>query len=163
MGQRMSAGMRSGAGLLVFCAAVAAMVFSGCAWGQSGVSETARNLLLDVQVSGNLASFGKGLRGAPDHMIYDVQKAAFLRSSQWHEYGVGYGADLGVVSESQPAWWMAQWAAPVQVNLIALSGAYENQPQPETGWKIELRRNGHWTTHEQGVGGWYDRGYYLWG
>jgi len=51
----------------------------------------------------------------------------------------------------------------VQANLIVLSGVYPNQPQPNTAWKIELRRAGGWTTHARGAGGWYDRGRYVWG
>jgi hypothetical protein len=49
------------------------------------------------------------------------------------------------------------------VNLIALSGVYPNQPQSHTGWKLELRRGGVWEEHARGVGGWYDRGRYVWG
>jgi chitodextrinase len=58
---------------------------------------------------------------------------------------------------------MAEWPEPVEINLVALSGTYDNQPQPTTAWKIEFRRDGRWMTHARGVGGWYDRGYYLWG
>ncbi len=87
----------------------------------------------------------------------------FLAPSGWHEYGVGFGADLGVVPEDSPAWWMAEWNVPVTANCIALSGAYPNQPQPVTAWKIELRQDGVWKGHAQGVGGWYNDGRYTWG
>ena len=122
-----------------------------------------RNLLLDATVSGNIESLDKGLRGAADHMLFDVARGTFARNSPWHEYGVGFGADLGVVAEDRPVWWMAEWPQPVAINLLALSGTYDNQPQPDTAWKIEFRREGRWITHARGVGGWYDRGYYLWG
>lgn len=121
------------------------------------------NLLLDAEVSGNLRAFGKGLRGRPDHVAWDPQRRRFAVASEWHEYGVGFGQDLGVVPESRPAWWMAEWKHPVPVNRILLSGVYPNQPQPETGWKIELRRGGRWVTHARGQGGWYDRSRYSWG
>jgi len=127
------------------------------------LSENVENLLVRATLSGNLESFGKGLRGAADQMVYDPQRADFVQPSQWHEYGVGYGQDLRVVPEEQPAWWMAQWAEPVAVNWISLTGVYPNQPQPQTAWKIEIRRDGQWTTHASGVGGWYDRGRYVWG
>jgi len=127
------------------------------------IPESVHNLLVDAQVSGNLESFNQGLRGAVRDMIFDLRKGAFVRASQWHEYGVGFNADLGVVPEDRPAWWMAEWARPVQANLIRLSGTYDNQPQPRTAWKIELRRDGQWTTHARGVKGWYDRGSYTWG
>jgi PKD repeat protein len=144
--------------------AIAAWVFRASpAYSAARISETARNLLLDAKVSGNVESFGKGLRGAADHMIFNLQTRAFAKASQWHEYGVGFGEDLGVVGEGRPVWWMAEWPRPVQINLIALSGTYDNQSQPDTGWKIEFRREGQWTIHARGVGGWYDRGYYIWG
>ena len=127
------------------------------------IPEWTHNLLVDAKVTGNLESYKKGLRGASDHMIYDLRHRRFVKFSQWREYGVGFGQDLGVVLENKPAWWMAQWAQPVQANLIVLSGVYENQPQPETAWKIELRNDGKWLPHARGVGGWYDRKRYTWG
>ena len=89
----------------------------------------------DAKVSGNLPAFRKGLRGTPDDVIYDLDGHAFLKPSQWHEYGVGFGQDIGVVSEDHAASWVAEWDNPVEANYIALSGAYPNQPQPRTGWK----------------------------
>jgi hypothetical protein len=123
-------------------ALVAWLLCTHGAWGQQPTSLTARNLLLDARVSGNIESLGKGLRGAADHMIFDLAQGTFAKSSQWHEYGVEFGADLGVVPEDRPVWWMAEWPQPVRINLIALSGTYENQPQPDTAWKIEFRRDG---------------------
>jgi hypothetical protein len=121
------------------------------------------NLLVRARISGNLESFGKGLRGAADHVVYDVRRAAFVKASQYHEYGVGFQQNLGVVPAARPAWWMAEWNEPVRANLIVLSGVYPNQPQPETAWKIEIRQGGAWKTHASGVGGWYDTGRYAWG
>jgi chitodextrinase len=132
---------------------------------QSGprIPASARNLLLDAKVSGNLESYDKGQRGAADHVVYDIQRKEFVRASGWHEYGVGFQQDLGVVPEEAPALWMAQWSKPVAANLIVLSGVYDNQPQPTTAWKIELHNEQGWTTLARGVGGWYDRGRYVWG
>jgi PKD repeat protein len=127
------------------------------------IPESVHNLLIDANLSGNLDSFEKGLRGAMDHMIYDNQSGKFMKESQWHEYGVGFGEDLGIVAEDKAAWWMARWDKPVKANLIVLSGVYDNQPQPKTAWKIELRREGQWHVHAHGVGGWYDSGRYIWG
>lgn len=127
------------------------------------IPESTHNLLLDAKVSGNLASYQKGLRGAADHVIYDVARGRFVKESPYHEYGVGFGADLGVVPEDKPAYWLAEWPQPIEANFIVLSGVYDNQPQPNTAWKIELRREGSWTIHARGVGGWYDRGRYVWG
>ena len=164
---------RTGAFLLA-CGLIASLL-PGFAAAQDGSTQTpperdhlripasTHNLLLDAKVSGNLESSGKGLRGAPGDVIYDVVNQRFRQPSQWHEYGVGFGEDLGVVPEAKPALWLAEWPAPVSANFIVLSGVYPNQPQPNTAWKIELRRQGRWTTHARGTGGWYDRGLYVWG
>lgn len=127
------------------------------------IPESAENLLCEAEMSSNFASYEKGLRGEPDHMVYDNQRGRFVKKSQYHEYGVGFGEDLRVLAEGKPAWWMAEWDRPVKANLIVLSGVYPNQPQAETAWKIELRVGGKWVVHARGVGGWYDRGRYTWG
>ena len=121
------------------------------------------NLLVQAKISGNLELLDKGMRGAADHVVYDPRRAEFVKPSQYNEYGVGFGQDLGVVPERQAAWWMAEWAEPIQANLILLTGVYPNQPQPDTAWKIEICRNGVWKTHASGVGDWYDSGRYVWG
>ena len=131
--------------------------------GAVRIPESAHNLLVEADLSGNLDSFEKGLRGAVDHIIYDNQTGKFKKESQWHEYGVGFGEDLGIVDEDKAAWWMACWDKPVKANLIVLSGAYDNQPQPNTAWKIELRQGDRWRVHARGVNGWYDGGRYVWG
>mgnify|MGYP003643957460 CR=1 FL=1 len=126
------------------------------------VPSWAHNHFLDGKVRGNIKSYDKGVRGKPDHVVYNVEEGAFQRLSSWHEYGIDAGSDLGIVSEDQPVWWRSEWETPVTCNLISLRGCYPNQPQPETAWKIELRSDGVWREHARGVGGWYNDGYYGW-
>lgn len=157
----MTRSMRSGVASLL---TVALMISGGFAADRAGrLGPNVENLLVRAKISGNLESFGKRLRGAADHMIYDRQRAEFVTPSQYDEYGVGFQQDLGVVPEDKAAWWMAEWTEPVQANLIVLSGVYPNQPQPDTAWKIEIRQAGNWKTHAAGVGGWYNTGRYIWG
>ncbi len=125
--------------------------------------DSAHNYFLDARISGNVASFRRGRRGTPRDLVHDPGRGDFAHSSKYHEYGVAFGADLGVVTEAAPVRWQAEWAGPVKANLIVLSGVYDNQPQPDTAWRIELRREGKWVTQAHGVGGWYDRGRYVWG
>jgi len=127
------------------------------------LTRSARNQLVAAKFSGNLESFDKGLRGQTDDLVFNLRRGCFLKPSPWHEYGVGFGRTLGVVPEARPAFWMAEWDKPVTANLIVLSGTYPNQPQPATGWKIELRRHGRRVTRARGVGGWYNCGRYVWG
>ncbi len=132
--------MRSG---VVSLCIVVCMISAGLAADRlPRLAPGVENLLVRCQTSGNLESFGKGLRGAVDHMIYDLQRAEFVKPSQYNEYGVGFEQDLGVVPEDKAAWWMAEWTEPIQANLIVLSGVYPNQPQPDTAWKIEIRHDG---------------------
>ena len=121
------------------------------------------NLLLEATISSNMPTDSHGLRGEPHHMIFDPSAGAFIADSEWHEFGVEHRATIGVVAESDPIWWLAEWDQPVEANLILLSGSYPNQRQPDTGWRIELRVDGEWETLEQGIGGWYDSGRFGWG
>jgi hypothetical protein len=128
------------------------------------------NLLLSATVESNVGAQGDGRKGNADHPLWDPVKGRFLRDSQWHEDGVRHGQDLGVLPEGRALAWTAKWAKAVEVNFLCLSGAYPNQPQPHTAWKIELREvkegagsEPSWVELERGVGGWYDSGRYLWG
>jgi inosine-uridine nucleoside N-ribohydrolase/chitodextrinase len=155
-----------------------------CAQEASQIHHREHNLLLDATYSGNMDSFNKGLRRfdggdcQPKFLVYDFKKQDFLGFSHWvhhptkklasktdwYAYGVKKDADLGVVPENKAAYWMAEWKAPVSANCIALMGSYPDEPpQNDTAWKIELRSNGQWRVHAEGVGGWYDRGQYFWG
>lgn len=124
---------------------------------------TARNLFVDAEVATNIAQFDAGNRGNARDMIFVPGQNKFVRNSQWHEAGVGGGADLGVLTEDEAVTWTATWEKPVEVNFITLSGVYPNQPQPETAWAVEVQIDGNWQTLERGVGGWYDSGRYVWG
>ncbi|PQO41784.1 dehydrogenase [Blastopirellula marina] len=125
--------------------------------------QNADNLLTDAQISTNIDHFAAGKRGQPRDVIYEPKLQKFLTKSQWHEIGVDGGADLGVLSKKDAVTWTATWKQPVLVNFITLSGAYPNQPQPNTAWAIEAKVGGQWQTLEQGVGDWYDSGRYVWG
>ncbi len=122
-----------------------------------------QNLLVSAKLSSNIPSMAKSVRGGINHMIFDPRQDAFVSHSAFHEYGVGFEENLGVVPENASVWWMAEWPEPVRVNTIRLNGCYPNQPQPDTAWCIETRLNGVWKTHAEGVGGWYNAGTYAWG
>lgn len=121
------------------------------------------NQLATAQLASNATELGKGARGAAADLVYLPQNNGWLHNSQWHEVGVGGGADLGIVSEDDPVFYQALWKAPISINLITLSGVYPNQPQPNTAWKIEVRSGDSWRLLDRGVGGWYDNGRYVWG
>ena len=92
-----------GLALAVLVAAVMANAQTAPNRDDLRIPASTHNLILDATVSGNLESYEKGLRGAPGDVIYDVVNQRFRRPSQWHEYGVGFGQDRGVVPEAKPA------------------------------------------------------------
>lgn len=177
--------VRRTAAVLMACGLIASLL-PGFAAAQDGSAQalperdhlripaSTHNLLLDAKVSGNLESFGKGFRGGAADLIYDVANQRFVvpfepgheyGASQGHEYGVERHRDLGVVPEAKPAFWIAEWPEPVSANFMVFRGSRNHHwlGQPNTAWKIELRRQGQWTTHARGIGGWYNRGIYVWG
>jgi len=142
---------------------VACCLAAPAAPAEEALPKSAHNLLVDADLSGNLSAFSKNVRGKPIHVVYDLHRCRFTEWGPWNEYGVGLQETIGVVPEDRPAFWMAEWPEPVKINYIRLSGAYTNQPQPQTGWKIEVRRGGKWLAFARGKGGWYNGRQYRWG
>lgn len=99
---------------LSYMAVIAALLHPGAGPSAESVRfpASAHNLLVDAKITSNLATYKLSLRGQPDHMIYDLRRRRFVKQSQWHEYGVGFGKDMGVVPEDRPAFWMAEWCGP---------------------------------------------------
>ncbi len=124
---------------------------------------SAENLFMQAQVSTNVSQFSAGKRGEPKDVIFAPGQNRFAHKSQWHEVGVGMGAELGVLTEENGVIWEAKWNKPVEINFIALSGTYPNQPQPNTAWAVEVKVDGSWQTIERGVGDWYNNGRFVWG
>ncbi len=123
----------------------------------------AYNLLVDAKISTNIPQQDAGQRGEMRDPIFNPKTGKFVRDSQWHEIGVGSGAELGILSEEQAITWTASWDKPVNINFLTLSGTYPNQPQPDTAWAVEAKVNGTWQILERGQGGWYNSGRFVWG
>ncbi|MFC0605631.1 PQQ-dependent sugar dehydrogenase [Winogradskyella pulchriflava] len=117
-------------------------------------------LLPSAQLSGSVAQ-GQG-RGTPLHILYDPSKADYRVTSPFAEYGVPYQHNLGPVNAENGFYWRVDWPQPKFVNYITFGGAYPNQPQPNTLWRVSYLRNGIWNTIEEGAGGWIDNGIYEW-
>lgn len=119
------------------------------------------NLLPQATLSGNFESLSNREEGRPSAIVYNHATGRFVTNMGFHhEYRAGW---IGSRVESNPAYWMATWNQQIQANLIVLSGGFTDVSQPNTSWKIELRRNGSWVEHARGTGGWYDGGRYFWG
>ena len=92
----------------------------------------------------------------PDDILWDPSTNAYKRESSWHEYGLGYDKIMGGVTEENPMWWMVEWPAEKNINYITMTGCYGNQPQPHTGWAIQIDSAGTWKNLTKSDNGWAD-------
>ena len=98
-------------------------------------------------------------RGTPLDILYDPSVGNYKIITQFAEYGVPYsgaGSNLGTVDADNGFFWRVDWPNPKFLNYITFGGAYPNQRQEFTMWRISYLRNGTWHTIEEGQGGWID-------
>jgi hypothetical protein len=116
-------------------------------------------LLPEAGLSGSVSNG----RGTPLTILYDPLLANYREVTTWNEYGVTYGVNLGTPDVDNGFKWQVNWPGPKYINYITFGGSYDNQPQPNTMWRISYRNLGNWTTLDEGQGGWIDSGIYEWG
>ncbi|MEX0741553.1 MAG: hypothetical protein WD079_02070 [Phycisphaeraceae bacterium] len=114
-------------------------VVSGLDPDRIQLPDSVDNLLVHADYASNIADRGETRRGGIGDMVWDPIAGRFIRETQWHEFGVGFGEDLGVVEEDEALYWQAEWDQTVQANVMVFTGTYPNQPQEQTAWKIEIR------------------------
>jgi hypothetical protein len=114
-------------------------------------------LLPGATLSGSSAS-----RGSTRDILYDPAEGGYAVKTSYNEFGVAFGENLGTVAEENAFYWMVEWAVPKAINYITFGGTYENQPQPNTAWKIEYRLEDLWVELQSGTGGWIDSGIFEW-
>lgn len=102
-------------------------------------------------------------RGPLEAILYDPAINDYVITTDWNEYGVGYTENIGQPDINNAFFWQVDWSVPKAVNYITIGGSYENQPQPNTLWRISYLNNGAWTILEEGQGGWIDSGIFVWG
>jgi len=115
---------------------------------------------------------GEG-RGIPTDILWNPATESFLTESQWHEYGMGYDQTMGGITRENPLYLQVEWPTPKNINYITATGPYDNQPQPHTGWAIQIwvddgwqdlakAENGWEADTLRGVGGWVSNGLLQW-
>ena len=102
-------------------------------------------------------------RGNPEDILYDPSINAYHVVTNWNEYGVNFGEDLGTVGIDDGFKWQVNWPNVKYINYITIGGSYANQDQANSMWKISHRKDGVWTTLASGTGGWIDDGIFEWG
>jgi hypothetical protein len=121
-------------------------------------------LTADATVSTNMKTGGFSLapRGSPYEVLYDTMFNRYATETRFNEFGTAYRQNLGVIGDGvvgaqKPSlYWQVEWASPKVVGYVSFGGAYPNQPQPHTGWKVKYLSQGTWTVLASGTGGWMD-------
>jgi uncharacterized repeat protein (TIGR03806 family) len=103
------------------------------------------------------------VRGAPDHILFDPVENNYFIPNEYNEFGEAFESNIGTVDEENGFEWRVNWDNPKYINYITFGGAYPDQPQPNTMWKISYFFNGNWITLAEGQGGWIDSGIFEWG
>ena len=116
-------------------------------------------LLSDAVLSGSVENG----RGTPEAILYDPLQENYFVVTDFNEYGVANGENLGTPDVDNGFKWQVDWANRKEVNYITFGGVYPNQPQPNSEWKISYRIGNDWTILEEGTGGWIDAGIFEWG
>lgn len=121
-------------------------------YGQTNLPDPLVNLALteDAKMSGNAPEDGRGI---PEDIIWNPSVADWATESEWHEYGMAFGETMAATKEN-PLYWQVVWATPKNINYITVTGCYGNQPQPHTGWAIQIDSAGTWKNLAKADNGW---------
>ena len=123
--------------------------------------------LEDAVLSGSVPE-GVG-RGIPSDILWNPKTNGYLTESEWHEYGLSYDSTAGGITPDNPFYWQVEWPTAKNINYITITGPFDNQPQPHTGWSIQIDSAGTWKNLAKadngwpadtlkGIGGWVDNG-----
>tara|TARA_R110002111_G_scaffold296_1_gene2761 strand:- start:15459 stop:20003 length:4545 start_codon:yes stop_codon:yes gene_type:complete len=115
-------------------------------------------LLEDATVTGSTPDG----RGRPQAILYDPSIDDYFIRTDWNEYGVAFGQNLGRPEADNGFKWQVDWTVPKAINYVTFGGTYANQPQPNAMWRVSYLNNDEWITIEEGQGGWIDSGIYEW-
>jgi hypothetical protein len=105
----------------------------------------------DATVSGSIPD-NVG-RGTPMDILWDPAANDWAVPSSWHEYGMAYDS-IAYVTKEDPLWWQVEWETAKNINYIIVTGVYGNQPQPTTGWTVQIKVDGVWQDMAKNDDGW---------
>ncbi|WP_299362096.1 PQQ-dependent sugar dehydrogenase [Winogradskyella sp.] len=117
-------------------------------------------LLPSAQLSSSVPQ-GSG-RGELLDVLYDPSLGDYKESSNFAEYGVPFQQNLGTVDADNGFYYRVDWPNPQFLNYITIGGAFPNQPQPNTQWRVSYLRDGNWIVLDEGTGGWIENGIFEW-
>mgnify|MGYP003113474451 CR=1 FL=1 len=121
------------------------------------------NLNLALATDASLSSSVLSGRGTVETILYDPSISAYHVVTDWNEFGVDFDENLGKPEIDDGFKWQVNWQNVKYINYITFGGAYPNQPQANTKWRISYRKDGTWIMLDEGTGGWVDDGIFEWG
>ena len=92
-------------------------------------------------------------RGIPTDILWDPSTDDWATESTYHEYGMLYDA-IAYKTKQDPLWWQVVWPTAKFVNYITCAGVYPNQPQPTTGWAVQIMVDDEWRDLAKAHNGW---------
>lgn len=124
------------------------------AQGDNSVDPLVNLALVDgAVVSGSVAEEDAGGKDPMD-ILWDPSANDWATVSNYHEYGQAFGLAQGGITKENPMWWKVEWDSPKNINYITCTGVYGNQPQPTTGWAVQIKVEGEWKDLAKASNGW---------
>jgi len=117
-------------------------------------------LIHSAQLSGSVDP-GSG-RGTPIDILYDPLVGDFKVITNYAEYGEPFNFNSGAVDAENGFYWRVDWPNPRFINYVTFGGAFANQPQINTAWRVSYLNDGNWLTIDEGIGGWINGGIFQW-
>ncbi|MBD3291103.1 T9SS type A sorting domain-containing protein [candidate division KSB1 bacterium] len=108
-------------------------------------------LINDAIITGSVPN--DQARGIPEDILWNPATNDWATSSTYHEYGLAYNSTAYKTKED-PLWWQVVWQTAKNINYITCTGSYPNQPQPTTGWAVQIMVNEEWQDLAKAHNGW---------
>lgn len=90
----------------------------------------------------------------PMDILWDPSTNDWATVSSWHEYGQKFGLAQAGITKENPMWWKVEWPTEKNINYITCTGVYGNQPQPTTGWAVQILVDDEWQDLAKADNGW---------
>ncbi len=146
--------MKKSAAFNMVIGALCIGIFSatGFAQGDNNPDPLINLALVDgAVVSGSIPN--EQARGIPTDILWDPSTNDWATESTYHEYGMLYDS-IAYKTKEDPLWWQVVWPALKNINYITCTGVYGNQPQPTTGWAVQILVDSIWQDLAKAHNGW---------
>ena len=138
--------------LVIAALCICIFSFKVYAQGDNNPNPLINLALIDgATVSGSIPD--EQARGIPTDILWNPSTNDWASPSDWHEYGMAYGETMAAAKEN-PLYWQVVWTEAKNVNYITCSGVYPNQPQPTTGWAVQILADDEWQDLAKAHNGW---------